>query len=480
LFIAVYRFAIRVDFVHKKNFILVIFLLLISLPISAKLPDSPHGEYPSDYRQFWFLYEAEKRPGQSYTVIRPFFTNFSEYETAYNQQTILFPVYYKESTNYWYTWTVLFFITGTSMKHDDTGEDEDLLTPFLVMGSGGRDKDKYMGVFPIYGKIKGKLAYEEMNYFLFPIYSNWSRRSYKAHGILWPFVMWGGSDTRSDLRIFPFYSKKEHINKYYEHSLLWPFFQWGRKFMDKKEPISYGVFFPFYQYKESDQGNMKSKALLWFPIIGSLVGYGYDEVTTERDFNLFFFLIQYGRNNDEDYRKLIFFPFYGQYQFASKKTLFISPLFFQLKTDSFHVKSEYNFFLPFFSQMEQYFPEQDRSDHYWKIWPFVRYHRDTDGTLEWNAITPFPMRSDTLEKSWDPIFSVIEYKHGSNGEKRFSFLFRFYTQIWSEEKIAVYIPFLTDFVSVKEETEWQFMYGLIGWKKSKEKSNIQLLWFINI
>jgi hypothetical protein len=471
-----------VDFVHKKNTIIFFLLILFSLPIPllAKIPDRPHGELPSDYWQFWFLYESEKRPGQDYKIFRPFFSNFSEYETAYSQQTVLFPVFYRERTNHWYTWSFLFFFTGTSSNHDDTGEDLDLISPLLLWGSGGTDNDGYIGFFPFYGKVKGKLSYQEINFFLFPLYADWSRRDYKARSILWPLVMWANTETRNDFRVLPFYSKKEHSGKYYQYSVLWPFFQWGRKFMDKKEPVSYGMFFPFYFYKDSDQGNLKTRGYLFLPFLGSLFSYGYDDVTTERDLNILFFLFQYGRNNSKDYRKLMFFPFYGQYQFASKKTLFITPLFFQLKTDSFHIKSEYNFLLPFFSHMTQYFPEQDRTDHYWKLWPFVRYHRDTEGTLEWNTITPFPMRSDELEKSWDPIFSLAEYKSQANGEKRLSFLFRFYTQIWSKDKFVVYIPLVTDFISNKKDMEWKFLYGFLGWKKTEEKFTIKLLWFIDI
>ncbi|MCC5814639.1 MAG: hypothetical protein JJT78_07780 [Leptospira sp.] len=458
-----------------------IFLILFwSSEIFSKIPDKPHGELPSDYFQFWFLYESEKRPGQNYEIYRPFFSIYQEHETAYKQRTVLFPLYYKEETNYWYTWSVMFLFTGTGFKHEDTGDDEDLLTPFLLWGGGDTEEDRYWGLFPFYGQLKGKLGYKEVNFVLFPIYSNWQRRDYKAHGVLWPIVMWGGSETRSDVRAFPFFAKKEHKGKYYQYSVLWPFFQWGRKYMDKREPISYGMFFPFYLYKDSDEGNMKSRGLFWFPFLGSFLGAGYDKRTSEVDFNLLFFLVQYGRNNDMDYRKLIFFPFYGQYQFASKKSTFISPFYFRMTTDTHHVQSHYTFILPFFSQMDQYYPELDRYDEYWKLWPLIRYHRDTEGSIEWNAFTLFPLRSQEIEKTWDPLISFIEYKSLSNGEKRFSLLMRLYTQRWSHNKFAFYIPLLTDYESHKDDKEWKFFYGLLGYKKQDDKRSFQLFWLLNI
>ncbi|WCL50948.1 hypothetical protein [Leptospira sp. GIMC2001] len=468
-------------YIKKKLSVFILSCILITPSlVFAKIPDKPHGDLASDYDQFWFLYESETRPGQNYKMFRPFYSRFSEYETAYLQQTILFPVYYREETNYWYTWSVLFFFTGTSIQHPDTSEDEDFISPLFFWGGGETEKEKYWGFFPFYGQVRNKLAWSEINFYAFPIYANWQRKEYKAHTILWPFVMWGGSDVREEFRIFPFYSKKEHVGKYYQYTILWPFFQWGQKYMDKVEPIEYGVFFPFYSYKTSASGNMVSRGILWFPILGSLVGYGYDKKTSEVDYNFLFFLFQYGKNNDMDYRKLIFFPFYGQYEFASKKTLFITPFYFQLKTDSLHVKSEYNFLLPFVSVMKQYFPELDRSDRYLKIWPLIKYHKDTEGSVDWNALTLFPMRSDELEKTWDPIISLIEYKSLSNGEKRISFLFRLYSQHWSEDKFAVYIPLLTDYKSKGDDMEWKFMYGLLGYKKEEEKRTFQLFWFLDL
>lgn len=469
---------------QKKNqlwvFVFCLFSLFFPRLIEAKIPDRPHGDYPSDYWQFWFLYESESRYGQRYSFYRPFYSDYTEVQTGYRQETVLFPIYYREKTNYWTTWTVLFFLTGTSSLHEDTGPDDDILLPFYLGGSGGSESDKYWAIFPFYGKIRGKLGYEEINFYLFPLYTNWSRKDYRGHGILWPIIAWGESPTREEFRFFPFYSTRSHEKKYYRKSVLWPFFQWGRIYMDKREPVSYQIFFPFFNYKVSDQGNMKSFGILWFPILGSLAGYGYDKRTREVDFNLLYFLIQFGRNNNDDYRKLILFPFYGQYRFASKQSLFITPLYFQLKSDTFHVKSEYNYLFPFLTFMEQYYPELDRTDKYWKVWPFVRYHRNTEGSLVWNALSLFPVRSEEFEKTWDPITSLVEYQHLSNGEKRFSLLMRLYTQVWSEDKFSLFVPFLTDFTKSKEKTEWKFFYGLVGIKKESNTKEFTLFWFLKI
>ncbi|EMO78424.1 hypothetical protein LEP1GSC127_0863 [Leptospira kirschneri str. 200801925] len=85
------------------------------------------------------------------------------------------------------------------------------------------------------------------------------------------------------------YSKKVHRGKYERYSILWPFFQWGSTFQDKKEPVHYKLFFPFFGFKDSETGNMKSRGFLILPLLGSLFGYGYDKRTGEKDYNALFF-----------------------------------------------------------------------------------------------------------------------------------------------------------------------------------------------
>jgi hypothetical protein len=292
--------------------------------------------------------------------------------------------------------------------------------------------------------------------------------------------MQGSSDVRSDFRVFPFYSKKTHIAKYEHYSLLWPFLQWGRDYLDKKEPTSYALFFPFYNIKSSQFGNMKSTAVLWLPILGSLFGYGYDKKTSEVNYNFLFFLFQYGYSNARDYRKHIFFPFYGYSNFASKQFRFITPFYVNLQTDSYGIKSDLIYIIPFFIYNTKHFVKEERTDSYFKFWPLFLYHKDGEGNLSWNLFSILPIRSGTFERVWDPLFSIFEYKKFIHGEKRISILMRLYTQRTAEDEFHLYIPFLLDLSLERESTRWKVLYGLVGYERRQEKKSIQLFWLLNI
>ncbi|PJZ68408.1 hypothetical protein CH373_16045 [Leptospira perolatii] len=463
-----------------RTLTLILFWLTCTESLFSEFPLRPISPFPSEYSQFWFLYESEKRQGEEEKIFRPFFSFYRESKSNYTFRTLLFPLYYSEETNYWRVQSVLFFATGTDTYHEDQGWENDTLSPLLIWGSGDSARENYFGFFPFYGRLRNKLSYSELNFTLFPIYAGWKYKTYSAHSVLWPIFLYGSSNLRSEFRLFPFFSKKVHKGKYERYSVLWPFFQWGETLQDKREPVSYWMFWPFYLSKDSAFGNMKARAFLWFPILGSLFSYGYDRRTQERDLNFLYFIFQYGRNDDEDYRKLIFFPFYGYYRYAFKETRFFTPFYFRLSSDTYHIKSSETYLIPFWWKLNRNYVQWGREETYYKLWPLFRWHEDRNGNLSWNFLSLFPIKSEAIERIWDPIWSIVEYQRLTNGERRLSLLMRLYTQRWTKDEFHVHVPFLVELSVTPEKTSYKFLYGFFGYENDGGKKSIQLLWFIRI
>jgi len=472
--------------VLKKRCFVGFCFLIFAFSLEAKLPNTFTEDIPSDYYQFWFLYEAEKRANQSSFYIRPFYGNFFDKTTNFKSKTILPPIFYREETDHWYTWTSLFFFTGTGFKHEEGDEEEDIFfSPIFFWGKGDTPKENYVSIYPFFGTMKNKLSYQKIKYYvfpllLFPLYSEWEYKTYEAKSILWPLTLRGKSETRDELRIFPFYSHKEHIGKYKRYSILWPFFQWGQDKMDKKEPVSYAMFFPFYQYKYTDSGSMKSRAILWFPILNSLFSYGFDKKTGHTNYSALFVFFQYTTSVKNDAEKLVFFPFYGYSYFANKQARFITPFYIRLSQNTNHLKADSTFLLPFFSIMKQEFVGTGRTDLYWKLWPIIRYHKDSEGNLTWNTISLIPVRFENMEDLWEPIFSIIEYKKLVNGEKRLHLITRLYSQRWSDKEINIHIPLLVEYSKNESGFKYDFLYGFVGLDTRSDSTKYKLFWLLEI
>ncbi|WP_411822526.1 hypothetical protein [Leptospira sp. 'Mane'] len=465
----------------KKQFLILICLSFFISPLFAKLPNSFTEDIPSDYHQFWFLYESEKRANQDLIAFRPFYMSFEDKTTAFRFRSYLSPIYYKEETNHWYTWSSLFFFSGTGIKHEEGDEEDDFfLTPLFMWGKGETARENYFSIFPIYGRIRNKLSYQELNYFLFPIYTEWKYKTFEAKSLFWPLTMYGKSETRSEFRIFPLFSRKVHDGKYKRYSVLWPFFQWGEEKLDKKEPTNYSLFFPFYLSKNSQDGNMKSRAFLWFPILNSLFSYGYDKKTGHSNYSALFIFFQYHTSEKKDLSKFVIFPLYGYSYFANKEAEFITPFYISLSQNTNHLKSKSYFLLPFFSHSKQEFVGTGREDTYWKFWPLVRYHHDSEGNLVWNTLSIIPVRFEVMEEVWEPIFSIIEYRKLKNGEKRLHLVTRLYSQRWSAKETNIHIPLLVEFQKNETGFRYQFLYGLVGIDTREEKNKFQILWWLEV
>ncbi len=455
------------------------FLCLALKSASAQRSDAGvFGETHREYWQFGPFFSQTTAPGQREMIFHPLYSRYEDYERGYNFSTVLYPVYYNHGTHHWKKWSLLYIFSGDSLYHEDKKEDTDLLlSPLFYWGRGDTEKERYFSVFPFYGRIKDKFAHAEISYVMFPLYSSWTYGRYTAHGILWPLVMWGSSPTRSDLRIFPFYSHKIHRGKYDRRTVLWPFIQWGQEDLDKKEPRGYFLFWPIYGRKWSRDGNLSVHSIM--PILGGwplIAAWGSDKKTDSFDFKALLFLIQRTRSKDPYINKFFFIPFYGFYDFgnfedestkgfsATQEGYFITPFYASLKTHSVILESEYTSLFPVYIDNKRYYRKERESENYLKIWPLFNYSYDSRGNTAFRMITLLPWRSDTFEKVWGPYYSLVEYNRFENGDRYFSLFFRLYSQYWNANEFHLYLLGLFELHLAPDYWSVKLLGGVLGYR----------------
>lgn len=460
------------------------FLILFNVSLYARLPNKTSTEGPIDYFEFLFLYDTSKTPEQKEYWIHPFFSYYENIEKAYFYRTILYPISYTHGTNYWKIWTFLLVFNGEE-KYSQTekSEGEFILTPLFYWGFGSNEKENFFSLFPLYGTIKDKLSWSEIHFVLFPLYVSWQYKSYKAHSILWPFLMWGGDNhKRKDFRFFPFYSSKVHDGKYEHKTFLWPFFEWGSDDLDKKDPRHFFMLFPFYSQKYSKSATMFSFSIL-YPF--SLIALGKDEKAKSFDFRLLWFLIQYSKSEDPFIRKYVFFPFYIHYQFGNQEltyfqeTNFYLILLGNLKTESALLISNYKFFIPFWYHHYRYYKQEQTESKNWKLWPIIQYWEE-ESAYGWRVLALWPLPDTMVEKNWGTYYSLFEYSKLENEDKYFSMLLRTFSLRWNPDYNDFNL-FLLGFhyKSHPEFFQFTFLGGLIGFSKIVfEKINRFLYIFI--
>lgn len=460
----------------QKKVILLIFFLLPAIA-RAREEQSVHGDLRRSYWQFLFLYEQTRAPGQSEFIIHPFYGRYRNMESAYTYHYILYPLFYSHGTNYWRKWKFLGLFIGDDFYHVDKGKDRDImLSPLLHWGRGDSEEERYFGFFPFYGKVKDKISYAEIQYVLFPLYARWQWSDYKATAILWPFIMWGKGQSRDELRIFPFYSRKIHTGKYRRYSVLWPFFQWGYEDLDKKEPRSYIFFWPFYGRKWSRDGNLNVHSFLPL-LIWPVVAYGSDKKSDSFDLKILWFLFQRSYSRRPYMDKLIVFPFYGRYTFGSfeeessdvlsysREGIFITPFFTRLATHSAVLEGVYTSLFPFYHESQRFFRRDRTTEVFYKVWPLYQYMRDSEGNSSFRSLVLWPGRADHFERVWGTFYSLIEYNRYANGDRYFSLLFRLYSQYWNEKEFHLFLLGLFEFHRTPEYWSFEILGGFLGYRR---------------
>ena len=459
------------------------------LSLHARMPAGMTHDTPTRYWQFWMFYEEWESADQKEEIVRflgvPLYSRYRHRERAYEETSVFYPLFVYSHTNYWSRWNVLDLFMEDSVYHEDTGLDSDTWALLFSWGSGDTEKEEYSAFFPFYGHIKDKLGQSEIN-FIFP-YIGWRYKDYRAHSILWLW-MWGGSPTRDDLRIFPFYSQKIHYGKYEHYSILWPIIQWGHDDLDKRDPRHYFMVFPFFGRKWSDSGELSVTSILF-----GLAAWGGDEKLQSYSVRLFWFLYQYDRSEDPYIRRHVIFPFWGKYEFADqdrrfyKEMYFYSPFYISIRSRSTVMETDHDYIGLFLYQDQRTFYRREReTERYIKAWPFFKYREDSFGNMDVSVPALWPFRADRMEQMWLFPFGgwLFEYREFENGYKYLSLFFHTFTRYWNDEEEHIFITGL----EVHDTPTWwsaEFAGGLVGVKRQERKGSIngdretiyRLLWF---
>jgi len=454
--------------VHKSIPILLLFALFSS-PLQARFPTTVTADAERDYFELLFLYERTKGPGEIeriYRPILPFYGSYRNQERGYTRKTSLYPVFLLHGTHYWRRWSVLNLFSGSSFYHVDTKKESDIgLAPLFFWGRGDTKEERYFTFFPLFGKYKDKLGWSEINFFLFPLYTSWFYKDYRAHSILWPFIMWGKGNRQKDFRFLPFYSSKKRKGEYIRRSVLWPFFQWGHLGIGQKEPRHYFMFWPLYGHKWSEHKTLSSHSFLW-----PLFGWGHDKSRGAFDLKLFM-LYLYGHSKKPAVKYNILFPIAGYHRFGSEDGKYYRDLSFfllagRLRTESSLLTSNYKFLIPVYWNLYRHYKKEDEWEKYYKIWPLFVYTKDSLGNRRFQSLALWPLASDEIDRLWGPIWTLYEYRKYQNGDRYHSVLFRTFSMYRGEEK-RHYFALGFDFFKSKTELSFQFLGGLFGFHRKK-------------
>ncbi|MEZ5990080.1 MAG: hypothetical protein R3F30_13325 [Planctomycetota bacterium] len=126
--------------------------------------------------------------------------------------------------------------------------DRDWMALLLLWGGTSWDgSEDYFAFIPFWGRLRNFLTYDELGFFLWPLYM-WTERG-KAWGrhIIWPLGGFGGEDVPDGnwwWRALPFFGANVDPGREEHYTALFPFLWWGYRQLHTPYPSTYQRFWP--------------------------------------------------------------------------------------------------------------------------------------------------------------------------------------------------------------------------------------------
>ncbi len=264
----------------------------------------------------------------------------------------------------------------------DGVEDVDwsFLFPFFWGGSSSDNKENYFAFFPVFGKFKNFLTYDEANFILFPLYLHNEKDKRKSYHILWPIFGWTtGSET--GWRVFPLYGRAEVPGKYKRAYVLWPLIHFTDEELDKKNPRHGWLVVPLGGHMT--QGDYHATTVLW-PFFGTA-----SRKSTNYSSWQVWPIIKFESGGGNDKRSLgHVLPFW--LHFKDEESEFYSYLFpiFWSRHDSTPGKEKDSFYaVPFYWHTE-WRDKKGTEGSKTRVWPLARFEENSKGEEDFAVLAP--------------------------------------------------------------------------------------------
>lgn len=484
----------------KKTYLLAALIILL---FSGKL-------FADDsYDWWWFFYENENSY-QDFTTYRPFFHK-SESESLTLKSSLPPFIYWESKTERMrYRHFMFGLINDVDYLHRNKIKDYDFVWgfPLIMRGKSKDDNDNYLMWWPWGGEIRGKLGLDYIRphvfpgIFLFyfapppvsfavfwanlptyaaitfaswiPAYTTYGRGDFEGKAVLWPLIQWGKSETRSTLRILPFYARYTKKDYYDNRSYLMLFNFRNTIFKERNDYTFF--FFPFVGRKWSTAQYMNVSTLMW-----PFFTWGYDRRAGYLNINFPWPFFQYGKDESNKMEKLILFPVYGRYDTPYIKTRFITPLYFSIESSSEYYESSYKYYGMIYWRFNRTYNKDNvyygRNWTFTKLWPLFSYEKNDRGDFSFRTFSILPFRdAEVFERIYSPLWSVFEYS-SFNENKKLGILMRTYFQYWSEDLFYAKVPLLYKYKSYKGTvSEMSFLLSSFGYRFNEKGKYLKFLW----
>jgi len=412
-----------------------------------------------------FFYSRKER-GSQHLAFRPFFY-WEKKEREYSRLEYLFPLgKYKRTDRE----VDSYFVPLVSTHRDLTQEVEEKKRTFLLAIWGETEGgEPYGGLFPIYGHLKERFAKDEVDFFLWPLYTRTRDGQNQTYTLLWPFFSFSDGGGRESVKIWPLYGHDRKEKEFDKTFFLWPFFQFEKRYLYTDDPMDIEMVFPFYlSFRSSHQSRT---TVLW-----PFFDHTRNEKTNYSQWDFPWPILRWAEGDDTHIFRL--FPLYGKKELKERESgFFLFPIHwydFQLEED--YEKRTVRFLILSKDETEIWKEEGTKAESL-RVWPFFSYRLRKDGSVGFYAPVIIPSDEEGVERNWTPLFSLYQYSQNARGEGESRFLWGVYLHQWSSMHDLYELSFLLTYYRAEDLFYFSLLQGLFEYRSDGRKQALRVLYW---
>ncbi len=441
---------------------------------------SPSGEERATRRSgLWPFVAVEETPSWRQFSLRPFYVERETPDGSEKKVQFLWPIYLYRRSDEDITIRVLPLYTYRkdvyAYKDEREIDTEYMLFPFLF-GGKSTEYGGHFAVFPVAGSLKNFLGRDEIRFFLFPLYMEYSKDELHQRNYVWPVLSFSEGGDYDGFRLWPLFGHFEKRGEYRKEFFLWPIVHHQTFDLDKEESGERLLVFPFYAREDSSRRRYRS--IIW-PFFSHEQNYAknFDERAMPWPFIV--------RARGENIYKTRFWPLYGYTRTeGSEKRFVLWPFYYRntITLDDDLTRYE-TLLLPFLSSKTEVSEEQGVVKHRFRFWPLWRFRRFEDGSTYLRMLSLLWFDDEQgFERQYSPLWTIYERGTSPDGSGHTYALWRLFRQRHTATGSEAHIPLLFSHIEDMEQDseETRILGGLLGTSREGDERRLRLLFFLDI
>jgi hypothetical protein len=325
---------------------------------------------------------------------------------------------------------------------------------FLTAFWGETDKgERYGGFFPITGRLKARFGRDEIEFYLWPLYSRIEDEDEITWRIPWPlFSLMGGAT--EGLYIWPLWGHKMRDGEYAKGFVLWPFYAYMDQDLDTDNPVKKRFYLPLYATVRSPRG----RADIFVPPF-FFHQWAYNSSFEKWEFPWPFLTLVKG----EGVREWQAFPLFRLRNEERKKRFYVLWPLYKYEWDRItSEEEEVRRFLLINKYRTVKKLETGRETLDANLWPLFDYRRGLRGEVGLYIFPLLPLHDEGMERNTYPLLWFYRYTRSPEGETLSDFLWGLYRRRASPQASSTQFAFLLR-IEKKGDTyiSFSFLEGLI-------------------